>query len=700
MQFQISNKCNSKYQIVEIKGNYMIYLISLGIIFLILCNGIGNYLASKFNNSVFFHNDFIGLSFLMSIIFILTYPLVLMGVSSSILIITIGLTFFVSLIFSYRYIRFKFSVYEFVFITISISLLLLFSMRFTLGEQMSDSIYVFYQSIKNVDTSIINSFDLGNGYQYDYINLSPTKSYISFYYVFTFFIFIVTKISSLFSSVYIPGYLITVWLSSLFFFYFSSVTVLNIIRLMRINDRKIIAILVVWIGIHTTTIYYNVVFPYIGVTFLGLVLSNLIIILYSYLDQFKRKDTILLFIVLSSMNAYAATGALFIIIASFGIIATTLLKKNREVFLQVALFILPVLHYLLIIKSNVGLLKIFVPLYFSLLLILKYFRKSSLTELIFSKRYWVISIVLVLLLTYSILFIDDYLVKVLAFFNSGAGADRVIDYFTFTNVKGSLYNIVHYIVLISIIVNKESRTLGVFLFIVLLFFINPFLRPFVSEVLSHYEVYNRTFFVLFNTATIGIGLVSFSKITQSQKILRNSMLVVIIIVLSIPTYHQVFGFFYPIYEPRETDYNPIYKMSNNQIQILEKMRQIVNIEQIKNPLIISQIFGTAMYAPEFVVIGYNVNQQRNGPMYLSNELYEIFYTPSVPADDGPRLDAPVRKTCDLLIDSKVDFVIYDRMLSIFDEEIGDYMPIEWYAKDCAELVLKNDRYSLYRFFWR
>jgi len=106
-----------------------------------------------------------------------------------------------------------------------------------------------------------------------------------------------------------------------------------------------------------------------------------------------------------------------------------------------------------------------------------------------------------------------------------------------------------------------------------------------------------------------------------------------------------------------------------------------------------------MYAPEFVVLGYNVNQQRYGPVYIGQELYEIFYTPAIPADDGPRLTAPVRKTCELLIAQQIDFVLYDKSMVIYDKEIGDYMPISWYIRNCGTFVHENDRYILYRFFW-
>lgn len=145
-------------------------------------------------------------------------------------------------------------------------------------------------------------------------------------------------------------------------------------------------------------------------------------------------------------------------------------------------------------------------------------------------------------------------------------------------------------------------------------------------------------------------------------------------------------------------------MDNSEIEVLEKLRQIVDLEHYENAKVISQIYATTMYVPDVYHMYFNVYNRRSYDQNILDEnfesLYRIFYSPIFAGDDGPRFNAPVKDTCNLLILNEVDFIIYRKDLSVFDPNVNSWIPIYWYARDCSEKVLENDQYIMYRFYWK
>lgn len=655
--------------------------------------------ATVANNNLI---GFFGFSIIVSLLFFISYPLSILGVESSVYYNIVLITLLIIGIIGIKTLKYDFKRSDISILFLLVLFYGLISIQYTLGEQMGDNVYIFIQVIKNINTNILNNFDLNNGYIFDYQMINPTKSFISFYHFFSFINYFINKLGSVLRLSYIPAYVITMWVSNILFYIFSAQIILSVKEIFNIKNKFLFGIIFVFLGLYIGSYYYNTTLPHIGMTFLGITLSATILVLFDYFKTFDRKTLVLLFVLLYSMNGYATTGALYVMVFSFGIVSITLFKENKDAFIQIPLFLIPILHYTLIMKDGPNTWLILLVFYcvVSGISLLFYF-KHKLASFIYRNFKFILFGIWIVLAIYSVTRIENYWIKVPDFFLPRSGFDRVQDYFTFSSLGQSLMNIFHYILIICLIIYKKTRDIGMMLILFLLFFINPIMRPIVAENIAHYEIYNRIFFTVFNTGTLGMGLVALYELLKVSKLTKstNYIMVILTLLFLIPTYQQVTTYFYPTYIPREKDYNPLYKMSNNQIEILEKMRQIVVIEKMENPLIISQIFGTAMYAPEFVVLGYNVNQQRYGPVYIGQELYEIFYTPAIPADDGPRLNAPVRKTCELLISQQIDFVLYDKDLAVYDAQIGDYMPIYWYIRDCGTFVYENDRYILYRFFW-
>lgn len=206
---------------------------------------------------------------------------------------------------------------------------------------------------------------------------------------------------------------------------------------------------------------------------------------------------------------------------------------------------------------------------------------------------------------------------------------------------------------------------------------------------------------LFNFITLGLGIYAiYDLIKNNHKYIVSFILILITVVSLIFTYNNITQTISPIYIPSD-DFNQIYKLPQSQVEVLEKTREIIKIEQIDTPRVISQIYGTLAFLEKIDLLAFRVDQRRSlySIEYYFDDFLQLFYTPVFQGDDGYHFDAPVNKTCELLMANQVDFVIYDKNLSVYDKDAGNWIPTYWYARNCYTKTYENDRYILYRFFW-
>lgn len=683
---------------ITMKSILLIVIVSM--LLILITTSLGNIVSRKSN--IYFFDAFFGFSILMMVFFIVTHIAVELNVDSSTYHKWIGVSFvFLSIISLFGIKKIKPHWPSLVFIAIYLLFAIYMSSRYTLGEQMGDNIYLFFVVNKNIDIPLLNAFDLNTGQASVAFDAGITKSYISFYTIFSSLYYYLLPIMNKIGIPYLPPYVLNMWVANLIFYYFSAGLILDVIRKLEIKSKYLIAIIILWIGMYTGSIYYNVTLPHIVVTYLVLFLGNLILILHDYFEDYEHLDLLKIFLVLYAMAGFGATGALFIMVMSFAIVANSFMSHKRETFIQIPLFLIPIVQYILIMFPNPQAVKFSVVGYFVVLIAcLIILSRKKFQYILFKYSKNMVFLLWILILIISILRIDDYWNKVSSFFIPQYGADRTQDYFSFSDYGMALRNVFYYALITSMFIYQKTKKLGMLVLLIVLFFVNPLMKPWVAEVIARYDVYNRIFFTVFNNTSIAFGLYAAYQLFNEK--FRKTKFIVLTVVFSlmiIPTVHQIESYFYPTYKPQVEDFNPLFKLGDSQIEILESVRQKVRIEKLEQPVLISQIFGTAMYAPEFVTLGYNVNQQRNGPIIIGEELYQIFYTPAIPGDFRPEVNVDLRNTCQLLLDKNVDFVIIDKSFSVYDEKVGDYLPIDWYVGRCgAEFVFENDDYIAFRFY--
>lgn len=575
----------------------------------------------------------------------------------------------------------------------------LLSSRFRLGEQLGDNSYLTNMVTMNINTVELNTTDFINGFKYGYQYIDIYKAYLSWYHLFTLLIDLQQRLFIVLGLNFIPPYILFVWTGNLLFYYLSGSLFVYITRYLKIESKKVYLFLFI-IYIYWNSIYYYSVLAHYGTNFISIVTSVLLITLL----DFERFNNFGIWLVLIFIYAATSLGNIGIIVSAFLIFSFVLyeyLNDNAQVFLWIPTLLLPLIHWINILGLPYQ--EVILVCYGALIVLAILIYKSiNIKKFLFTHKYKIVLLLVFMWLLISVLFSDKYLAYFFDFFEVKSNFDRVQDYFSFLNFEDSFRNISIYLALIGLFLNRISRKAGFMVVIILVFFINPIVYPFLYPNLQW--LYHRSYVSIFNMVIVILGTWSWMSVVNQNYFKLSKFTPVIITTLLLPlTINQVTGYFHPIYEPSD-DFNVILKLNNQEIEVLEKLRLIIEIEEYNNPKVISQIYATTMYVPDVYHWYFNVYSRRQFDVSTSfdsyDDIYRIFYTPVFPGDDGPRLGAPVRNTCSLIVDNRVDFIVYNKNLSVYDDQIGAWMPIYWYARNCAIVAFENDTYVLYRLFWK
>lgn len=685
---------------------YIFYIFFLSLIFtaFYLVGGAFKYLlrlSEKLNNIL------IGSSVTFGALFLLSFLLVIYQRSYQDLFIILSLFFIIFIAIGILKTKIKIEHYSVLFIFAYILLFVLLSTKITIGEQMGDSVFYFQEASLNIHNPILQSFVQNNGIIYDQVYYY-NDSYFTFYFFFSYMDDLAVRLSQLFSLITYPNYVYTMWIANGLYFGMLGLIVLNMFEYFNVKSMLLKLSLFSFLSLLIGTYYFNISLAHIGNTFLYAFLSFGFFVIYDYLQNKNIGNLILLSLISYAIISSANVGVIISFYLAFGLFVISLLYKDKNAFMMLSILFIPVIHYLFLLAPLDGTLASLpfltklsnLPLVIILLLgvsILLY-KNEKWYPYLFKLSYLVMLVILIGVLYLNITKVDNYWERVLEFSSVKANFDRVQDYFTFNTLSLSFINLIHYGFLISLFFIKETRKLGLILVVLLLFFINPLMYPFIYDKILW--LYNRAYFVLFNYVTLGIGIIAFHQIISSKKYKYTNLLLIVFNLISI--YYMYLNFsepVSPIYIPSD-NFNPVYKLPQDQVDLLNETKQIIEIEQIDTPRVVSQIYATLYYLEKIDNISFNTALRR-GLFYADSydELNQIFYTPIFTGDDGLRLSAPVKKTCQILMDAQVDFVIYDKSLSVYDIEVGDWIPTFWYARDCYTKTYENDRYILYRFFW-
>ena len=384
---------------------------------ILISYGLGCLFAPK--SLGYFSRTFIGFAFMMTGYFIITHLSVSMAFSSNqyhLLNLLVTVAFLIIALVKFELPKFEWKMILFMLFYLIFAIFL--SARYTLGEQMGDNIYLFFIVNKNINIAELNAFDLNTGEVGSVFDTGITKTYISFYMVFSSLYYAVEPLFKWIGIHYLPPYVLNMWVANLVFYFFSGGLMLDIIRRFKIRNIFLITPIIIWIGFYTGSIYYNITLPHIVVTYLILFMSYLFIVLDSYFKSFDKHVLTCVFFLLYAMAGFGGTGAFFLIVSTFSIVCVSLLRRSEAAFVQIPLFLLPIVHSIIIYlpSAHIGYIAFFsyVAILFLSLIIL---RRKKQKEWVFDHIKKILIFTWMILFIVSIVFIEDYFVKVAGFFS-------------------------------------------------------------------------------------------------------------------------------------------------------------------------------------------------------------------------------------------------------------------------------------------
>lgn len=642
-------------------------------------------------------NILLGFSIIVGVLNIVIYPIIHYKISSDIFLVLFLVIICLPIFFYKKVVFFRLNRSALVFGLILI-IRILISYNRGIAEESFDTVHYLSYIIEAAKGYFLTQFDVSGSMR---IGVEAVDDFSSHYYILSSIYRVIefTKTNLNFDilTLTMPS---VIWISSIFYYIlsisltFASMSILNIRN--RIHQLIIILLTQFFIG----SFYYNSVFSFYGNTYRTLFTGVLVLLIYLALqrNKFDIYYSILIMLTSSAILGFSGSGYLISFIAIYTYVVLVLRNKglsNKNLALIYGLFI-PVILFVAnfwMIGKTVSSTTIVILLLFYLLLMVVTFALRFSLQIIYKTFFYVIFPLGILL--YS-LKINQATPLMQDFFIQRSYTDMVWDYLSISSFRNILFNGLLWtsVVFYSL---KSKDVFSKYFIVVLAIFINPFIYPFITNVMAYDLVYQRNYDALFNTFTI---VLLFAFLLQYQDRNRTVQIGVISVSIFLAQYSTFNN--YHFYFDREENYNGFNRLPQDQVDTFEVLNTKIYLEGYERAKVVSQIISVKGFVPNIsTVIDFNVfrNIDRFDDIYDTeySKLWNIFIYRDYYGQKVFAEEPDYANTCMYLIDEQVDFVIVDSQQ--FYMENGDYRPLYHRVRDCATEVFSNERYTLYQFYW-
>lgn len=677
--------------------NYILILV-VAFLLILVSNLFGNKIAKKLNLNNKMQYTALGLATILAIFFFLFIILIFLKLSAPtinfmfmmvLLIISVYSLYDIHKVFSYKPM-------DLLLLALYLVVMVYLSTKITIGEQMSDSNFYFTLVQRNIDSSVIGNFNGYNGGITQFTSIPTSYLYQAFYQLFS---SILWGLRVLFANLVINNG-IYMWGSNILFYFMTMEAILNAYKLFKSKIGLLVNIL--FVGLYLGSIYYNLSLPHIGVIFFTSLLTNELLIISQEVKMNGYNGGIVVALFSAALISCASTGLMVSFFISYAYIMMLFYYKDSDVFKIIWIMAFPIMIYSILYMHNMS-FTIFC-LFIEAILILLHLITHNFENV--NKRLMVIIrkliyVIPILLIAYSVYLTElkAYFSYIIQFFYDQSTFDRVQAYFSYSTFLLVLENSFYYVCLLSILVNKKTRDIAIFLIILIVTFLNPLVMPFVVKLIGKLYIIQRIFYVLFSNGFMILGMYALIDIINRLKWQKIIILGVMVTSLSYLFVDEISKPFHQIYIPSE-DFNLLYKLDQNQVDVVRALSYIIEEEDIAYPRVVSQIYGTILVEPKITLINGVLERRFYEKAYSNNEtlreLTEIFYSPVFDGDDGDRFNAKYREMDELLEAGFIDFIIVDKSLHVTNDE-GAWVPLHYYVQECAQIIYENEDYFLFRY---
>lgn len=685
----------------------MISILAYSILFFITFFNLGFYLNQRFNfkfdSWLFFPFGLIAwfgiIQFFIYPVVWLKIPTIYLFVLLFILIITINaLALFSKPKIEFRLYDLLFYFSMFIFVIIMVY----FASNRTLGQNSFDTNFYLSMVVQGASSNNLSFVEYGTGFITNVVNTQ--YDYQSFY---AFGSFILASLDPIIHFLNPSYFSITshtyIWTFSILFYMFEFTLLLGMIKQLKLLKNPLVPfIALLFLGYHSL-VYYNSIFAFFGNTYRMWILAFLMFEIYLSLKTENYRPLILLSSS-SALISVSSTGFFLgiIVLTPFVIILFYRKLEFNRIIKNISMIILPTLVFALFYlgSNNISVFSFIlvnILVLYGILTVLYFSKKTYKSKVYSITRLLILYGIPVFILGYSI-FAYSYGYKLpQPFFFDHRAYDMVWYYFNTDSRVHLLINIFYFTSLICYLILIKGTNRWYILALVILF-INPISAQFVAKFLAS-VVYYRSFEVIFNPFTILIMSTSVIQLVKYNKLKYIlSFILVLYFVPSVIEHSQLY--YHNSFLPSET-YSSLYRVNSSEIETLSVLKTKIMLEKYEKAKVVSQIEMVRGFVPNVVtpisnesirsINRYAINSEKSKllTIFMNRDFIgqEIF-------DVKPEYD----KTCQYLMDDRIDFVVVDKNQFYIDEG-GVIIPLYFKVRDCATPIYENKDYFIYQFYW-
>ena len=646
----------------------------------------------KIDRDIF--NFLLGYAVVITVCYLSTSLLTALDCSFYLILVIYILFFIASLILIYKNrkdIDISFNLYYFLLLIVPLCIAMYFSLNTTLGELNGfDSTHYLNMVSGNIGLDKLNYSNVVFGDATK--NLSNQYVFQSFYYFASVVLYVFSKIFSFLGIefFYTQGY---IWCFQTLFYFSLFGLIVNVLNRFFKNNYLAHISLMTLFTLSYGKLYFNSAFGFYGNTIRTVFVA---LSIYYLVEYFKRNDS--KFKYGFSISILAACGssssAVFMIVFVYFALFFVEIDTNDNLFKEyIAVLFIPLINLLAIL---IGITKgISVTIF---LVVVLFIMNDLLIKIIrnYKLKLPILLICIVIMVGLS-LNITHNLFDFNAFFNNGSEIyDMTLDYFDLDIGYAStkMYKLISILSLILFLILNRKDKYAKIIFVLILVFFNPFCCSFLNKV---NVVYYRAYELILNPSTVTIF---FSMILSN---LKNNRVAYYLcfgsIILCILQYGDISHplYWHESFIPSD-DYNKIYKMSNEELNIIREINSLSIYEDIDEPKIITPDLLTQSMIPSGIYI-YGREYQIN-PNWSTSEkaLYDIFW-PVIHFGDARQPENPdYDNMCKYINDADIDFIVQPKATEYFDEEQNIWYSLTYKIDECGTYAFYDtDNYSVYRF---
>ena len=442
-------------------------------------------------------------------------------------------------------------------------------------------------------------------------------------------------------------------------------------------------------------IYFNSVYGFYGNTLRTLMIALLIFYTIIYL---KDKDVFPKTMIYVTLLASCALSSTSVFLTYFYLLALFFIdvENDRDIFKSYSyVLFIPTINLLATTITNNILLDIIISFIFCILL----YKLNDVLYKIFSNRKRLL-ITLIICVCFTLLLslhaqpdifnFDSF------FMNNSERYDMTLDYFDFKINYGpiNIFKLLSLTLLFANLLFSRNDKYIKMIWILILVFFNPFCCKILNELIS---VYYRAYDLILNPVSIVYFLFLINKMINNKYKVTNVFVCTIAILILINYPVNAITYWHESFVPGD-DYNKLYKMNNDEIDVIKNLKYDINYREENNPFILTPNILTQSMIPEgHYIFGreYRINKNWSESEY---QLYAMFFPVLYYGDPEQPQDVDYANMCRYIADSNVDYIVQDKRVEYYDEVQNIWYSMTYKIDECGVYPFyENDTYAIYYF---